>query len=175
MLKRSRVKHLSVAILILIYSEVVSFILIIEPRYLNFGTSSILVSSIRTGPIPLGAITFVFVSLIFSPKLSLCLVFALAIFPSLPLILLSMFIICKFHNVSPSMTQPHLSGIILHFNRTDYFYQACGFSIFTLSYNNVGDANILFQIKISGPTSKANDWDATSRSTMNILHRRQIQ
>ena len=73
MLSKSLVWLLFVTSLTLISCDVVSFILITEPRYLNVGTDSTSVSSIRTEPVSFRAIIFVFTSLIFRTNLSLCL------------------------------------------------------------------------------------------------------
>ena len=68
MLARALVMLLAVANLSQISTDIVLF-LIIQSRHLNFGTSSILVSSIRTGPISPRAIKYMYVyaSLIFRP------------------------------------------------------------------------------------------------------------
>ena len=63
-LAMSLVIILDVASLTIVSFDVVSFILIIEPRYLKFGHSSISVLSMRTGHIRFRAILFVFASLI---------------------------------------------------------------------------------------------------------------
>ena len=85
MLTSSIVMLVAVASMIPMYYDVASMILIIEPRYLNFGIFSISVSSIRTRPISFRFIAFVFVSLTFRQKLSVCLFTEFASFPILPL------------------------------------------------------------------------------------------